>query len=132
MRTLIAMTLLISLISYNCFGQTESNVVLLEKNSPAPFKGYLFTEEKTLKIRQDLIDINNLKILKSSYEKSIDLYEKKEDNYNNKINLLLEQNDKLSKALQTQQQYSELNKTLWFVMGVLATGVGAYAVSNSR
>ncbi len=68
---------------------SDNEVVLLEKGVESPFRGYLFPPDKALDFRKQLIELDNLKALESSYNKSIELYKKNEDVYNFKVNTML-------------------------------------------
>jgi hypothetical protein len=107
-----------------------ADVTFLEKGSPAPYTGYLFSEEKTLKIRKELIELDTLKLLETSYNKSIDLYKKNEDLQNTKVNLLLQQNDKLAEALVKSRERSEWETRIWFGLGILVSGLAVYGAAQ--
>lgn len=123
MRKLILTISLISLISAS---SRADDVVYLTKDTPSPYTGYLFPEEKAKLIRTQLIDLDELKYENASFQKSIDLYKKNEDLYSQKVNLLLDQNNKLVDTVYKEQQVSNLEKAMWFSIGVIATGLGVY------
>lgn len=139
MKKLTIAALLISLIIENSRAQTTispivsvpaDKVYLLEKGTEAPFKGYLFPEEKALNLRKELVELDGLKALEKSYLRSIDLYKLNEDRYNNKINILLEQNDKLSTSIINSEKRSEWENRIWFIMGIGVTGLAVYGASQ--
>lgn len=111
---------------------TENNLALgvdvisLDQNQPAPFKGYLFSEDKANQIKVQLIDYDQLKLINASYDKSINLYKANEKLYDDKINLLLVQNDKLAQASYDATKVSEWQKVGYFLLGVVSVGLGAY------
>lgn len=124
MKKLILLTLSISLININnCFALDQS-VLLLEKDIPAPYKGYLFPEEKVLQLRKDLLQLDTYKSLLDSYDRSILLYQNNELILNKKINLLLTQNDVLVQSAYNAQDRGNLENWIWFGLGMLVTGVG--------
>lgn len=130
----------ISLISVNSYSEiipsiistNDKDVVLLEKGTEAPFKGYLFPEHKVLKIRQELIELDNLKLIEKSYQRSIDLYKDNEEAMTFKVNALLEQNDKLSDALYKQKDRDSFETRLWFVLGMTVTGLAVYGAGQLK
>lgn len=133
--------LLISLIAENSFGEVPApilsgvpadKVILIEKGTEAPFKGYLFPEDKALKFRKDLIELDGLRELEKSYQKSLDLSISNEAKYNSKVNILLEQNDKLATALYSSKDRNSWENAGWFVLGILVTGTAFYGASRLR
>src|SRR4051812_21992551 len=102
MKTLLVVMFLIFSIIGNstAYGVTEGErqIIIVEKDAPAPFRGYLFPEEKAVHFRNELLQLDTLKALHESYERSITLYKSNEESYNYKLNVLLDQNDKLAKA----------------------------------
>jgi len=50
--------------------------------------------------------------------------------HENKVNLLVEQNDKLAKSLYSERTMTTWERVGWFVLGITATGIGAYALKN--
>lgn len=134
MKKLLATTLLIfSIIGNNvAFAVTEAEqqVTVIEKDFPAPFRGYLFPEDKALKFRQDLLQLDTLKSLNESYERTITLYKANEEQFNYKINILIDQNDKLAKAAYAAQDRDKFENWFWFGMGFLLAGAGVYLGSK--
>ncbi len=128
MKKLIVTTLLTSLINVNCYA--EDSVVLLEKGGTAPYKGYLFSEDKALKIRKELIELDGLRLIEQSYTRSIDLYKKNEEARVNQVQLLLDRNDKLAESLAKSHERSEWENRIWFAMGIIVTGVAVYGAGQ--
>lgn len=106
------------------------DVVIVEKNSPAPFTGFLFPREKAQEVRIKLLENDRLNDMISSYNKSIDLYKKNEDVQNQKVNILLEQNDKLAKSLGDARTVSTFERVAWFIGGMLVTSAAVYGASK--
>lgn len=130
MKKILLLILAISLINgNNCYAD---NVTLLDKGTPTPFKGYLFPEEDTRLLKAQLQELDNLRLMIESYNKSISLYKANEKEYTDKVNILLEQNDKLSKALYSSKDREEYSKITWFALGFLMTSVGVYIGSHAN
>lgn len=110
----------------NVFAVTEAGeeVIILEKEAVAPFKGYLFPEDKALKLRKDLLQLDTYKSLNESYERSITLYKNNEDQFNYKVNVLIDQNDKLAKSAYQAQDRNSWENWAWFGLGIIITSVG--------
>lgn len=127
-KFLVTLLLTFSTIGNNCYA--EDSVVLLEKGSTAPFKGYLFPEAKALDLRKELIELDNLRLIEKSYLNSIELYKKNETVHNLKVNTLLEQNDKLAEALAKSRERSEWENRIWFGLGILVSGLAVYGAGQ--
>ena len=115
------------IITSNCFANEAIN---LKKDERAPFEGVLFPFDQAQKIRYQLLECDIKKELVVSYEKTIRLYKENETYYDNKVNILLKQNDELSKALTESKTSSDLSKILWFGLGVVATGLAVYGAKQ--
>lgn len=100
---LIISTLLLSNI---CLAQ---DVIYLDKDSKAPFSGYLLPEEKVKELRNNTIE-------RDLYKTEVDLRERQ-------VKLLNEQNDKLALTLQSTSSLSTWEKVGYFIGGVLITGL---------
>lgn len=107
-------------------------VTLIDKGSPAPFKGYLFPEDKALKFKNELQELDRLKELVVSYDKSISLYKSNEELYNHKINVLLEQNNKLVDSIGKTEERDKWENRLWFILGMTVTAIGVYGAGQLK
>lgn len=101
------------------------DVVVIVKDSPAPFTGLLMTQEKANTIYNEL---TTFKLLNTSLEKSVTLYKQNEELYEKKVNVLLEQNTKLSESLQKERTSNNWEKVLWFGLGFISVAAGIYGV----
>ena len=108
----------------------DNKVVLIEKGQSAPYSGLLFPKEEANKIRVELLELQTLKLLNESYEKSFDLMQKNNDLFAKKESLLLDQNEKLSLALVESRQSSSIQKIIWFSLGILVTGISVYGAKK--
>lgn len=116
---------MIGLITINSAFAQES--VMIKKDERAPFEGVLFPLDQANKMRYQLIECDIKKELNSSYERTIKLYKENETYQENKVNILLKQNDELSKSLTEAKSTNDFQKILWFGLGVIATGLAIYA-----
>jgi hypothetical protein len=116
------------LISNNCLAADQT--VILKKDERAPFEGVLLPFEQANKTRYELLDCDIKKQLNGSYERTIKLYKDNEVFQDNKVNILMKQNDELAKALTESKTSSDLQKVVWFTLGVLATGLAIYGTSK--
>lgn len=115
-------TLLCFLISQIAISDTDPYYG--QKGDVLKQDSWVFSPEKAKDVRNRLIDgETNLK-LNESLEKSIELYKSNEQIQQNKVNLLLEQNDKLAQRLNDSQSLNSWERFGLFVLGIAAT-VGA-------
>jgi len=120
-----------SLFVFNlAFAAVDDNVLYLTKDTPAPYPGILFPIEKAAEIRKNIIETDTLRAVNESYAKSIRLYQDAIQLDDKKTKLLEDQNNKLSEALAMSKQENELQKTIWFTLGVLATGFAFYGAKK--
>lgn len=118
------MSILNVLANNICFAD---DIVLLEQGAPAPFKGLLFTPEKSNAMYEEF-EILKYKITK--LEKINSLYVENEVLYEKKVNSLLEQNTQLSETLYKVESKKEIDKLIWFGLGFLSVGLGVYATKT--
>jgi hypothetical protein len=102
-------------------------IVLLEKDQPAPFKGLLFSPEKSNEMYKEFESLSD-KI--KSLERINALYKENEFLYDRKINTLLEQNTKITDTLIKTENQKQLDRILWFGLGFLSVGLGIYGVKT--
>jgi hypothetical protein len=135
MKRLALIMLSIFLTIENSYGEnlapivktnTTDKVLFIEKGTEAPFKGYLFSEERTLEIRQELIELDSLRSIEPSYQKSIDIYKKNQDIYDYKVNVLLNENEKLARAVSVNRYDGYIG----FGIGILVTSLAIYGAKQ--
>jgi hypothetical protein len=112
----------ICLISQNSHGAS----IELQAQAPAPFHGILMDIPTAQQVYANSKDHDRLYLLDKSYEDSIDLYKKNESNYNSQIDLLKKDNTQLSTALAKEQSSSGVIHVVYFVLGVVTTGLVVY------
>jgi hypothetical protein len=76
------------------------------------------------------IELETLRSINESYVKSIGLYQKTIQLHEEKYQLVYNQNEKLSEALVESHRSSDLQKIIWFSLGVLATGFAVYGAKK--
>lgn len=118
----------LSLISNTAY---SNDSVFIEKNTPAPFSGFLFSEQKGREIKQRLVEADYFEQLNKSLQIQIKLYENIETRNNEKYNILLDQNDRLAKNLYSERNMSTWEKLAYFGLGVLATVLTTYAIKQA-
>lgn len=130
-KILSIFSIIVSLsFSFPAAAAEKQQVYYLIKNDIAPYDGILFPMKDALEIRKSLIEVEALKAVNESYEKSIQLYKKNEQLTDQKYNTLIDQNERLSTALVESRRSNDLQKILWFGLGVLATGFAVYGAKK--
>ena len=104
--------------------------VILKKSDLAPFAGVLMDEEKASKIHTQLLERDLYQELSDSQQKTINLYKSNQTLEDAQIKTLIDQNDKLSQAVQSAQGMSEFEKIGLFALGVVATIGAGLAVQH--
>lgn len=105
------------------------DVVYINKGTPSPTDGYLFSPAKTQDTKNKLLSIDNLNMQNASYQKSIDLYKSNESSYQKQLDLYSAQNTKLISEQQSASSMTNWERAAWFFAGVLATGA-AFTVAS--
>lgn len=123
--------LLITSILSGQIALAEGEAVSIRKNDPAPFAGVLLSNEKANELNNGLNERDQLKLLNESYTKTIKLYKDNEDLYNNKVNTLLTQNDKLAQSLYDARETTAWERFGWFALGVVGTSLAVYGVKKA-
>ena len=124
MKKIILMILSVSLTA------KAADPVKLEKDSPAPFTGLLFSETKALELRNSLIDLDTEKKLNLSFQRELQLKNSSLEFRQNEVTLLQERNNKLSSSLMDERTMTTWERIGWFSLGIVATGLAFYGASK--
>jgi hypothetical protein len=119
--------LLISLAVRTSYAQDS---VFLNKNQAAPFPGYLLPAGKVEELQNDVIELNTLKQTNDSLQKSLTLEQQDSALKDQKVNLLLDQNNKLASAAYTERELTVWEKVAYFAGGVIVTGLAVWGASS--
>jgi hypothetical protein len=125
MNKLLISLIIVSNIAPSCpsYGDTsipvptQPAVTFLPKGTPAPYEGFLFSKDKTLEMRKDLLDLDNDRLIITSYEVSVSNLKAQNNLRSNEIDVLLKQNASLI-------DQSASNNTKTFLENALAFGLG--------
>lgn len=107
------------------------DVVYLNKGSPSPTDGYLFSPAKTQDVKNKLLTVDDLKAQNASYQKSMDLYKSNESEYQKQVDLLSGANSRLVAQQQTALAMSTYEKAAWFGGGLLASAIAFIVASKA-
>lgn len=118
--------LLVLLLSFSAFSQVK----YIEKETPAPYNGFLFTVKKTKEVRKELIEKDQLKIFNEALKETLKLKDEVIGKQTGQVEILKTQNEKLAKQIDNDKSLSRFQKTLWFTAGVLATSLAVYGASQ--
>lgn len=122
MKRLFVFTLIFSVI-YSCNVRAQDSV-LLNQGDPAPFPGFLLPPEKIKELRNDSIDLNYYKKANENLNLQIVDYDKR-------VNLYIQQNDKLSERL-AKSETGFFERVGFFILGAAITGLIGFGVYKSR
>lgn len=125
MKNIGKLLLALSFIGNICYADDST---FLPKNTPAPFDGYLLPKEKIQELYNNTIERDTYKKLNDSFKTSLDLEQKNSSLKDDKINLLLQQNDKLAQTAYQSQSLSTWEKIGWFAAGIIVTGLAVKGV----
>ena len=130
MKLLKIFLIIVSLVCFesNAYGE---GVHLLDKGQPAPFSGVLFSNKKGNEIRRQLIEGDGYKLINESLVKSIDLYKENDKLQREKVNLLLTENINLNNRVDSLKKTNDIERIIWFSLGVLATGFALYGAKKA-
>jgi hypothetical protein len=110
-----------------CYAQDS---VHLNQNDKAPFPGYLLPAAKVEQFQTDEIQLNYYKSTDDSLQKSLTLEQQNSALKDQKVNLLLDQNDKLSKAAYTERELTTWEKIGYVAAGIVITGVAVWGAHS--
>lgn len=128
LKTLLTV-FLISLITTNSFADDTS--VYLDKGQTAPFAGFLINQNRTQTLINEEKQLKDYKLINDSLQKSLDLSQQNFDLSEKKANILLDQNTKMAEELKSDKSTSNLERIVWFSLGVLATGFAIYGAKKA-
>lgn len=103
--------------------------VYLNKDTKAPFSGYLLPHDTVLKFRNMELKNKELTLNVESFERTVDIYKRNEDASEKQNKLLLERTDTLAKELASARSTSNFERALYVVLGAFAM-YGAYQVAK--
>jgi hypothetical protein len=104
--------------------------VPLDKDQKAPFAGVLMDPEKANSVKVGLQERDLFEEITKSQAHSIDLLKSNNALNEDKVNKLLEQNDKLSESLRSAQSLNNWERIGLVVLGVVMTAAAGYAIKQ--
>lgn len=105
-------------------------VVPIKKNDPSPIDGFVITQQHANNIKVLAQERDGYKLLNDSFQNSLKLQENIINSQDNKVNLLIGQNEKLAKSLYDERTMTNWERVGWFTLGIIATGFAIYAVKE--
>lgn len=120
-------TIILSLLlSTSIYGQS----IHIEKGTPAPYTGHLFTEQKAREVRKELIEKDQLEVFTKALLENEKRYKQIITNSNEQVSILMHHNEKLVKIAQDLESAPTYEKIMWFSLGVVATGFAVYGAAQ--
>lgn len=127
MKKLLTFLIIGILTITNSFGASA-----IKKGDPAPHDGVIFTNVEANELKGEVQEKDILKKLNLSLNKSLDYSKQNNEILQKKTDVLMEQNNKLATRLYEARDVSNLERILWFGLGVVGTGLAAYGVSQIK
>lgn len=127
LKKLIKILTIITLINSYSFAQ---DAVLLNKDDKAPFNGFLLPQEKLQELHNNTLERDAFQKENESLNKSLNLQQTNLGLKDNQINILLNQNDNLAKALGSERTLNNWEKTGYFIGGIIVTGLAIKAAHD--
>lgn len=107
---------------------TNAEVSEIKKGDIAAYDGFLFDKDTTIKMRNDLIDLDKYKALNDSYKKTLELTDFQIKLQKDQIELLLDSNKNLS----SQLKVSNIERYVWFAAGFALMGTSVWLASRIK
>lgn len=130
MRRLTILLSILILSQNSVAGITLSSmpgVISITKNTPAPYDGVLFSNDKAKELYADMQECDAQKQANVSLLKSLTLMQSNQTIYEAQVSELKIQNETLDTALVKAQSNGFWNRAMYFGLGVLTTGLIVYA-----
>lgn len=103
--------------------------VPITKGTPAPFSGILLNKSKAEQVRIELIERDQFKIFNQTLLENSDLQNKIINNQKKQVDILLKQNDNLVEKIEIKEKVSNIEKIVWFGLGIVSAGLSVYGAS---
>lgn len=108
----------------------NAEVTPVYKGNAVPFDGFLFTREEADRVRVDRLERDAFKEKSESLVRSLELQSKNTELASSSVDLLLKRNDQLAGSLRDAQSVRNVERVLWFVLGVAVSGVAVYGAKT--
>ena len=131
MKNYLLRILLIFLIAVNSIPSAAYDAKLLEKGDISPFQGVLFSTDDANKIRVELLERDTFLFLNESYKRSLDLTDKNMKLKDEQLDLVMNRNLDLTKALNSQKDMNNWERALWFGLGIAVSTLTLYGLKNA-
>lgn len=106
------------------------DAIYLNQNEKAPYSGYLLPEGKIKELRNNTIERDGLKAINDNLTQQLSLEQKNNSLKDDKVNLLLEQNDKLAKAAYAERELNTWEKIAFFTGGIVISGLAIWGAHS--
>jgi hypothetical protein len=104
---------------------------LLNKDQAAPYQGLLFSIGKANDLKNSVLERDSLLKINESLNKSITLQENIISKQNEKVDILLTQNDRLAKSLGDERVVGSWERFGYFLLGIVATVGAGFAINQA-
>lgn len=122
---------LTSTLAISSIAQACNPVLHIDKGTPAPCEGFIFSLDKEQEIRKQLEEYKTLKFINANLELIIKLKDSQIDILGQQVTLWQDQSTRLSKQVIESQDKSFWRSALYFGLGALVTTGLAFAVNKA-
>lgn len=109
----------------------ETDPVYAPKGFVLTQDSWVFSPDKAKEVRNKLIDLETEQKLNESYKKTLTNHENLYKIEQEKVTILLEQNNKLAYSLNESRSLTDWQKFAYFTLGVAATVLSVYAIQKT-
>jgi hypothetical protein len=94
-------------------------------------EAWVFSPDKALEVRNKLLDLQTDETIIQSLNRTVDLYKANDQINTDKVNLLLQQNDKLAKAAGEERGLNDWERIGFIGLGVAAAVLAGFVMKKA-
>jgi hypothetical protein len=133
MSQIVKIILIFNIAIWNSFAMAsdcQESVTLLDKGTPAPCTGFLFSPDAEAQAASDARDAKYYKLINEKLELRHDLMLEQNEILDKRLKLYMDQSHTLATELHKKESRSTWEKVGWFVLGIGVTGLAIYGAGQ--